>query len=173
MFVQSAANWAQTGAEFFSQSDRALWKALVTTLLARLANSGSLQNLLSNADFDDNVSKKNPAPKTEGQKAQDVKRGHQQCLRTIKTKVRLMFIVQAPKTRSPSLLQLHFRHQFGSLPIHFRFHVHRFHDCEIFQFHLPCHSEARLFTHISKKICEDLLHVQNKCLAIRLSEGNP
>ena len=45
------------GAEFFSQSDNAMWEALVTPLLARLANSGSLQNLLLCADFDEHVSK--------------------------------------------------------------------------------------------------------------------
>ena len=45
---------------FFSQSDRAFWKALVTPLLARLANSGTVQNLLSCANSDDNFSKKHP-----------------------------------------------------------------------------------------------------------------
>ena len=172
------------GAEFFSQSDRAMWEALVTPLLARLASSGSLQNLLLCADFDEHVSKTPRRRRQRFKKAQEVKQERQQCLRTIKTKVRLMFIVQAPKTRSPSLLQLHFRHQFGSLPIHFRFHVHQFHDCEIgvsahgMSSSVPLlrfvYEKARLLTHLHKKACEDLLHVQYKCSAIRLfSEWNP
>ena len=81
---------------------------------------------------------------SEVQKAQEVKQEHQQCLRTIQAKVRLMFIVQAPKTQSPSLLQLHFRHQFGSLPTHFGSHVHRFRDGGVFRFHLPYHSRRCL-----------------------------
>ena len=126
-------------------------------------------------------------------KAQEVKQERQQCPRTIKTKVRLMFIVQAPKTRSPSVLQLHFRHQFGSLPTHFGsyFIGSTIVRSSGFTFRATLvgvsahgmsssvpllrfvYEKARLLTHLLQKACEDLLHVQNKCLAIRLSEWNP
>ena len=55
----------------------------------------------------EHVTQTTPAPKTEVQKAQEVKPEPQQCHQTMKGQVRLMFIVLAPKTRSPTLLEQH------------------------------------------------------------------
>ena len=66
-------------------------------------------------------------------------------------------------------------------PDPFGLSLHRLDHCEICRFHLPCHSRRCLhqwnvfigapFFVLSVRSYEDLLHVQNKCLAIRLSEG--